>query len=103
MSSWSELRDMLENNKFQTRFEKAQGIVAVDYTLAYDSQALKIAVVEKSDGTFTLYLLVKQGLYTDRWFFWPISEPQAEFMIKEFPGLYRRINGINRLKRGVPR
>ena len=78
-----------------TKYEQERGIKPEKVSVIFDSNFIRLYQLEKSDGTCTLQIAFRVGLSSPYWLLWTISEPQADFMIKDFPGIYNSLNENN--------
>jgi hypothetical protein len=83
-----------------TNYEKSKGIKNSDAPkIIFDSETMKLATIEKTDGTHGHILFFKNSTIYDIWKFWYLNEQQINYL----PIIYdmmKGIDGINSIKRG---
>ena len=83
-----------------TVYEKKNGIICKGMDLIKQSNSMRIYNLLKSDNSKTLCIVFRTGKISDSWVVWYIAEDQIN-MLKEFFGIYEKVDSENNLKRYV--
>jgi hypothetical protein len=94
------LEDLLKW-RWQTSYEKQNGIVEIGKEWVYDKENCKILIVHKSDGTDSLILFLRVALASEFWFYSPLFDDMVEMMLNAFPDFWRKMKEKEQNKRNL--
>jgi len=78
-----------------TRFEKKHDINIIGHEKLFGNEEVETYAVQKSDKSYSLFILFKCGVQTEYWSFWMPTASQFTFLTKELPISYKIIEEFN--------
>lgn len=96
--NYDQVKELIFSNS-NNKFESARGIFNVNMVEVYRGENIGYVTVSKSDGTKTLFVLVKTSRKYDSWGYLCPFDKQIESLAVDLPRYYFQIDNENKKAR----